>query len=176
MDRKVYDDGNSFDIKNMADIKNVVKKLGILSGGVLSVAFIVILVFRLLWVTGVEKHEFAYTFDRLDGSISEITNSGWIIRTPIRYKVYTVDCRPIQITISANQRVLNAKLVRFNPRGLKEFIEWHGAGAGSGINSPLNEILKCYAFDTVNGADCPFLEVLQDISPNQGMIKTNEGK
>lgn len=161
------------DGKNEFSMKKLMKKLGHVLGGILLGTFIMLLIFRMLWVTGVEKHEFAYTFDRSDGSISEITNSGWVVRTPIRYKVYTVDCRPIQITISANQRVLNAKLVRFNPRGLKEFIEWHGAGAGGGINSQLSEILKCYAFDTVNGADCPFLEVLQDISPNQGVMNSD---
>lgn len=152
------------------DMEKLMKKIGIVLGGILTGAICVLLVFRMFWVTGVEKHEFAYTFDRLSGSISEVTNSGWVIRTPIRYKVYTIDCRPIQITISANQRVLNAKLVCFNPQGLKEFIEWHGAGAGNNMNSPLSEILKCYAFDTVNGADCPFLTVLQDIAPNQGAL------
>jgi hypothetical protein len=136
----------------------------------LVVAFFGLLIFRALWVTNQEKHEFAYAFDRYEGKIECFTNSGWIVRTPIRYSVHTIDMRPIQITISANQRVLNAKLVRFDPKGIQTFIEWHGRGAGESMNSPLGEILKCYAFDKANGLDCPFLEVVQEIAPNQGLV------
>jgi hypothetical protein len=32
--------------------------------------------------------------------------------------IYTIDLRPMQVTINAN-RVLNAKLVQFNPKDLK---------------------------------------------------------
>lgn len=138
------------------------------------VAFFGLLIFRAMWVTNQEKHEFAYSFDRYTGNIECFTNSGWIVRTPIRYSIHKLDMRPVQITISANQRVLNAKLVRFDPRGIKTFIEWHGRGAGEGTNynseqrtSRLAEILKCYAFDKANGTDCPFLEVIQEIAPNQ---------
>lgn len=150
------------------------------------VAFFGLLMFMAMFVTNQERHEFAYSFDRYTGNIECFTNSGWIVRTPIRYSVHTIDMRPIQITISANQRVLNAKLVRFDPRGIKTFIEWHGRGAGEGSNrdglhgtstSNLAEILKCYAFDKVDGKDCPFLEVLQEIAPNQvGMVNPTTEK
>jgi hypothetical protein len=137
----------------------------------LVIALIGLIIFRVFWVTSQEKHEFAYSFDRFSGNIETYTNCGWIVKTPIRYSVHTIDLRPVQLTISANSRVLNAKLVRFDPKGLKTFIEWHGRGAESNMNGGFTEILKCYAFDRENGRDCPFLEVIQEIAPNQGVIQ-----
>ena len=133
------------------------------------IAFIGFLFWFGLWVTIVDNYELGYVFDKVTGKIEVVEKKGWIIRTPIRYKVHTIDIRPYQITISANQRVLNAKLVRFNPDGLQTFVEWHGRGAGDDIYE-LKEILKCYAFDTVSGKDCPFLEVVHEIAPNQGAM------
>lgn len=123
--------------------------------------------FRVLWVTNVEKHQLGFSFDRKTGEIEKFDRTGWFIRTPIRYSVHAIDMRPYQLTISANERVLNAKLVRFNPKGLVTFVEWHGRSAGD-HTSNLREILKCYAFDMAEGKDCPFLEVIQVIAPNQG--------
>lgn len=158
-------------------LENVGIALAWLFGISVAVGLIGLIIFRIFWVTSVDKHEFAYSFNRFTGGIETCTNSGWYVRTPIKYSVYTIDCRPVQLTISANQRVLNAKLVRFDPNGIESFIKWHGMGAGSGVNSVnLAEILKCYAFDTVNGADCPFLEVISDIKPNQSCPKDIENK
>jgi hypothetical protein len=127
------------------------------------------LIFMGTFVTTVDKHEFAFIFDRWSGRIEPITNTGWVIRMPVRYAVNTIDLRPVQITISANQRVLNAKLCQFNPAGIDTFIAWHGRDAAN-WHDDLVEILKCYAFDTANGADCPFLEIIQEIAPNQGFV------
>lgn len=148
-----------------------------MAGIVTVVSIVGFIFFRIFWVTSVEKHEYAYRFNRFNGEIETFTNSGWYVSTPVKYSVYTIDCRPMQLTISANQRVLNAKLVRFNPKGIETFIKWHGMGAGSGVNAGnLGEILKCYAFDTVNGADCPFLEVISDIKINQSCPSDIENK
>jgi hypothetical protein len=125
-----------------------------------------LLLWRIFWVTTVENYELGFVFDRVSGEIEIVEKQGWVVRTPIRYSVHTIDLRPYQITISANERVLNAKLCRFNPAGLQTFVEWHGRDAGD-YKENLLEILKCYAFDQTDGADCPFLEVIGEISPNQ---------
>ncbi len=119
------------------------------------------------WVTLVDNYELGFSFDKMTGKIELIDHTGWVIRTPFRYSVHAIDMRPHQLMISANQRVLNAKLVRFNPKGLATFVEWHGRSAGDS-SYDLQEILKCYAFDLADGKDCPFLEVIQEIAPNQG--------
>jgi len=119
----------------------------------------------------VDKHELGFTFDRFNGKIEKVPHAGWVVRNPFRYAVSTVDLRPYQVSITAmmgiSQRILNAKLVRFNPDGLDTFIAWHGRKAGGSV-SALTEILKCYAFDKQGGKDCPFVIVVSELSPDQG--------
>lgn len=124
-------------------------------------------------VTFVDNYEFGFTYDKLTGKIEKIERSGWIVRMPIRYKIHTIDLRPYQVQIGFNQRVLNAKLIRFNPEGLETFIEWHGRDAGDSTNGML-EILKCYAFDREDGRDCPFLSIVSELAPGQGFEATKK--
>lgn len=129
-----------------------------------------LLIFRLGWVTFVDNYELGFSYDSVTGKIEKINRTGWIIRTPMRYSVHAIDLRPYQVSISANSRILNAKLVRFNPDGLETFVEWHGRDAGDQKDQML-EILKCYAFDRDQGKDCPFLTVINELSPNnQGAV------
>ena len=119
--------------------------IGIVIGTLLLCTLFSLLVWRALWVTSVDNHELGFVFDRYTGKIEKVEKFGWVVRTPFRYSVHTLDLRPYQITISANERVLNAKLVRFDPKGLATFIEWHGRDAGDDVDN-LKEILRCYAF------------------------------
>lgn len=144
--------------------------IGVILAALVVFSIVGLVIFRLFWVTNVENYELGFVFDKYTGKIEMCEKQGWITRMPIRYAVHAIDMRPHQITISANQRVLNAKLVRFDPKGLQTFVEWHGRSAGDNVNN-LQEILKCYAFDTADGKDCPFLEVIQEIAPNQSGIK-----
>src|SRR3989344_1880154 len=98
-------------------------------GSIVVLTVLSFLIFRACWVTSVENYELCYTFDRWHGEIEVVNEQGWVVRNPITTSVHVIDLRPHQITISANQRVLNAKLCRFNPEGFKTFMEWHGRGA-----------------------------------------------
>ena len=118
------------------------------------------------WVKFVDSHELGFIYDRFTGKIEKVEHTGWVVRTPWRCSIHTLDLRPYQVQISANQRILNAKLVRFDPRGLDVFVVWHGRDAGDTIEG-LKEILKCYAFDKEDGKDCPFLEVINEVAPAQ---------
>lgn len=149
------------------------KKFLIVLGACVGVAVVAVVVFLAGCVTFVDKHELGFTFDRFTGEIEAVDHSGWVIMVPpFRYSVNKIDTRPYQVAISANERILNAKLVRFNPEGLNTFIAWHGRSAGNNLED-LKEILKCYAFDRLNGADCPFLTVVSEISPDQGEMIVN---
>lgn len=142
-------------------------KLLVIAVALIALSVISGLVWYVGWVNTVENYALAFTFDRYNGgAIEVIKDQGWVVRTPIRYSFHTIDLRPYQITLSANSRVLNAKLVQFNPEGLQTFVKWHGRGAADNLTSML-EILKCYAFDKSEGKDCPFITILQDISPAQ---------
>jgi len=137
-------------------------------GGLAVLAFIGSLFWYIFWVSFVDKHEYGYRFNRFNGEISEVSHAGWVVANPFKYSVHAIDKRPYQVSISANARILNAKLVKFNPAGIKTFIEWHGRSAGDNTSN-LTEILKCYAFDRDEGKDCPFLEVVNVLAPSQGM-------
>ncbi len=113
----------------------------------------------------VDKHECGFTYDRFSGEITLLERQGWFLLAWPKYDVHAIDCRPYQLRITADikvgDRVLNAKLVQFNPKGIKEFVAWHGRDAGDDAKN-LKEILKCYAFSPDGGASCPFLEVVSE--------------
>lgn len=132
-------------------------------------AVVSLVVWFCFWVSFVDRHELGFVFDKLTGKIETVDHPGWVIRTPLRYSVHTVDLRPYQVQISANARILNAKLVRFDPAGIETFVSWHGRDAADSLHNLL-EILKCYAFDRDEGRDCPFLAVISVLAPNQGEI------
>lgn len=139
------------------------------------VAFFILMIWRAAWVTFVDKHEYGFVFDKLSGQVYPVGHTGYVVANPFFYGVHTIDTRPYQVSISANERILNAKLVRFNVNGIKTFVSWHGVSAGD-QTSDLKEILKCYAFDRDEGRDCPFLEVVSVLAPNQGMPLNQEDK
>lgn len=143
-------------------------KAGIIGGSVFFVCLFSFVIWYSFWVSFIDNYELGFTYNKFTGEIKVIERTGWVVRNPWAYGVHKIDLRPYQLSISANSRVLNAKLVRFNPDGLKTFIEWHGRDAGDDRHSLL-EILKCYAFDRAEGKDCPFLTVLQELAPGQGV-------
>lgn len=136
-------------------------KLGEVVGVLLVLAILLLIGFRMLFVDYVEQYEQPYKFDRMTGEVTILPKTGYIVTPPFVVKVYGIDLRPHQIMIdvgdkhtdSANKRVLNAKLVQFNPAGIKQFIAWHGLQEGD-----VSEILKIYAYDQ-QGRNFPFLLV-----------------
>lgn len=127
--------------------------------------------------TFVDNYEFAYKFDKVTGVTEPLINKdgsfvrGYILQRPFVDAIHTFDLRPFQICISANSRVLNCKLVRFNPKGFKTFIDWHGRGDYEREN--LRDIFMSYAYDP-NGNDYPFLIV--DKGTNDDNKLSNETK
>lgn len=129
----------------------------------------------------VHNYELGYKFDSRDGSISMLPHTGYNPRTPIFESIYTIDLRPRQVCITvggatntstannggANSRVLNCKLVKFNPAGLATFIQFHGADDYS--DDTLNDLLKLYAYDG-SGTKYPFLTVLRELKDSNGVV------
>lgn len=149
-------------------------------GGVFAVCMVVFLVWYMFWVNYVYQYQMGYSFDKMSGQVEILKNPGWVVATPWKKDIHTIDLRPSQVCMNANSRVLNCKLVRFNPYDAKEdktkldgfykFIEWHGVGAGeetfgssSAGPSTIYEILKSYAFNVNEGRDCPFLIIVDDM-------------
>lgn len=137
--------------------------------------------FWLFFVDDVDNYQIAYKYDRRPGRgrIEILKNEdgtyrrGWIVTWPVVVKVHTIDARPMQVCMNANQRVLNCKLVQFNPSGIELFLSWHGRGnyEGPGNSSTtttttFSEILRSYAYDG-SGKTYPFLDVRKELKQEE---------
>lgn len=120
-----------------------------------------IILLRVSCFTFVDNYELGYKFNGLTGEITELNRKGYHFQKPIIESIHTIDTRPFQVNISQNSRVLNAKLIRFNPKGLRLFLEWHGRGNYNQMS--LTPILLSYAFDP-SGQDYPFLTIDKELN------------
>jgi hypothetical protein len=133
--------------------------------GVFGFIILLAVVIRLSCFGFVENYELGYQFDKVSGQTTLLTNkdntlkNGYIYANPL-VSIYTIDLRPMQVTINANNRVLNAKLVQFNPKGFKTFIAWHGNSNYEQFL--LKDILMSYAYDPTNKS-YDFLTILKEL-------------
>ena len=131
-----------------------------------------LIVFRITWVNFVDNYEIPYKYDRRNGKIERLSHTGYIVTPPFLVNVHSVDGRPMQVCISAIQRVLNCKLVQFNQDGLELFLQWHGrdnySNNGGTRENPtaFNQILMAYAYDG-SGKSYPFLTVIRELKPEE---------
>ncbi len=139
---------------------DTLEKTGIGVGILIVFALVVALFLRVTFVDFVDNYEFGYRFNALSGEITELDQKGYIWSAPFITKIHKIDTRPFQVKVSANDRVLNAKLVQFNPKRYKLFISWHGRDDYDKMK--LDPILTSYAFDPSQN-DYPFLLVLKEL-------------
>ena len=147
-------------------------------GGITLFLLIVLALGRMLFFNFIENYELAYKFDKNLGTIEVLKNKdgslqkGYIYSYPFVVSVHSIDLRPVQVCItgdmSTNGRVLNCKLVEFNPDGLDTFIEWHGRDNYS--NTSLESILKIYAYDGSDGKKYPFLTILKELKTDDDKV------
>jgi len=130
----------------------------------ISITLLLSLIITRFLFTFVDNYEYAYMFDSRTGETYPLINKnkkpmqGYIYSIPIIQNIHTFDTRPIQICIEgghyANKRVLNCKLVSFNPKGMDLFLKWHGRDNYD--SQILKDILMVYAYDQTK-SDYPFL-------------------
>lgn len=124
------------------------------------------LFYRAACYTFVDNYEFAYQFNGITGELKPLINEdgspkqGYIFAWPIVTSIHTIDTRPMQVCINANSRVLNCKLVQFDPAGWKTFVSWHGRGDYNQMS--LESILMSYAYDPSNKS-YPFLKITKEL-------------
>lgn len=122
--------------------------------------------YRAIFWTFIDNYEFAYRFDAINGKIEILENKdgspkqGYIFAWPLAERIHTIDMRPMQVCINANSRVLNCKLVHFDPKGFELFIKWHGRGDYDSYK--LESILMSYAYDE-SQESYPFLKVQKEL-------------
>lgn len=119
-------------------------KVAIVVGSLL----VLTLLFRVICVYFVDNYELGYSYNKTSGEITELSRTGYFIVNPITTVIHTIDLRPMQVRIEANNRVLNAKLVQFDVRGFDQFISLHGRGDyNNTYDISLSNILMCYAYE-----------------------------
>lgn len=154
---------------------------GAVTGILLVLSLIGLIIFRLMFVNFVDNYEIGYKFDSRTGAITVLHESGYYVTPPFVVTIHTIDMRPMQVCINANSRVLNCKLVQFDPKGIELFLSWHGrdnysapssssnGGSSSGSSAgttTFSEILKSYAYDGT-GNDYPFLKIIRELKPEE---------
>jgi hypothetical protein len=156
----------------------------VIIGAIVTIGLIGLLMagsFRVIFCTFTDNYHMAYEYNTFTGELKVLEGSGYWVRNPIKYKIHSIEMRPMQVTVlkggigngvgngtgGIGRRILNAKLVEFNPKGFDTFMKWHGRGAGE-TQAELAEILSCYAFDVDGGKDCPFLTVKNQLAHGQG--------
>jgi hypothetical protein len=159
----------------MFDWRSLVNRFTIVIGGLVCLLLFGGIFFRACCVTFVDSYELGYQYDARSGRLTHVDRTGYILHTPFVVDIHTVDLRPMQVCINANARVLNCKLVQFNPAGLDLFLSWHGRGdyesAGDG---KLNPILMSYAYDG-SGRSYPFLSVIRELKPEDALPPVGPG-
>lgn len=141
-------------------------RLGIF-GIVIGVLLFIGLIYTSSCITHIDNTEVGYYFNSMTGEKKALLRNDksgkpYITESDTIYlhqgytfvfapfeSVNTVDLRPIQLCISAKSgqfdRVLNCKLVSFNPVGVERFMDWHGRQNYTSYE--LEVILKAYAYD-----------------------------
>lgn len=170
------------DIRRKIDSTRILGVLAGITAVALVLGFVGLIIFRILFVNFVDNYELGYKYDMRSGKLTVLADSmknvttgkyeylpltGYIVSPPFLVKVHTIDLRPMQVCIKANSRVLNCKLVKFDPAGLVLFLSWHGRGdydndGTSATPSQFNQILMSYAYDG-SGRSYPFLDVLREL-------------
>lgn len=150
------------------------QKIGISFISFILVAVLALIIFRISCIGFVENYELGYQFDTLSGKTTKLVNKdgtfkrGYVYANPFVF-IYHIDLRPMQVTINANNRVLNAKLVEFNPKGFQNFINMHGTADYD--QAILKDILLSYAYDT-NPNDYDFLTVKKELKNEETTTST----
>lgn len=143
--------------------------------GLLLLTGVLLLAYRVIFLTFVDNYEQCYIYDLREGKIRVVTDRGYVFAWPVVERVHKIDLRPMQVCINANSRVLNCKLVQFLPEGLELFVSWHGRGdydtpGNTGTATTLSNILMSYAYEE-SGKTYPFLKIIRVLKPEEVVEK-----
>lgn len=139
--------------------------------GLVILTGIVLLAYRVIFLTFIDNYEQCYIYDLREGRIRVVKDRGYVFAWPIVERVHKIDLRPMQVCINANSRVLNCKLVQFMPEGLELFVSWHGRGdydtpGNTGGTTTLSNILMSYAYEE-SGKSYSFLKIIRVLKPEE---------
>ena len=132
---------------------NALIKIGIGLG----VLVLALFVFYLACLNHVDINEIGVAYNSVGGKVWIQDHPGWYLTSPT-VEVATITTLPLKVEIPTEAKIINAKMVRFNPAGIDEFIRLQGFSYFT--NQSMQSNLLGYAY---SGRQFPFLEVIQDI-------------
>lgn len=120
------------------------------------VLVVAVLLFYIAFLNHVAINEIGVAYNSIGGKVWVQDRPGWYFTAPT-VEVAVIPTVPLKITIPSEAKVINTKIVRFNPRGVDEFIRLQGFSYFS--NQGIENILMGYAF---SGQKYPFMDILQE--------------
>lgn len=122
---------------------------------------LILVLFYCFFLNHVGINEIGIAYNSIGGKIWVQDRPGWYFTAPT-VEVAVINTLPMQVTIPSEAKVINTKIVRFNPAGVDEFIRMQGFSYFT--NQGLENILMGYAF---SGESYSFLEVMQESGKEQ---------
>lgn len=110
----------------------------------------------LLCLNHVDINEIGVAYSSVSGKVWIQRTPGWYITSPL-VRVAYLSTLPKKVAIPSDARVINTKIVRFDPRGVDEYIRMQGFEWG--MDSSQENILMGYAFSNQRP---PFLVIMQE--------------
>lgn len=101
-------------------------------------------------------NEIGIAYNSIGGNVYVQGHPGWYLTSPT-VEVANIPTIPMKVTIPSEAKVINTKIVRFNPNGVDEFVRLQGFSYFS--DQGIENVLMGYAF---SGKSYPFLDVLQE--------------
>ena len=121
--------------------------------------------FYVFCLNHVDVNEVGVAYNPMDGSVwiqqhDDGNYAGWFRTSPL-VKVTCLSLLPLRVQIPSDAKIINMKIVRFNPAGAVEFV--HLQGFSYSLGQYLENILLGYAY---SGQSWPFLEIMQEAGPD----------
>lgn len=125
----------------------------------IGITILTIILFWFVCLNHISVNEVGIAYNSTNGKWWVQNTPGWYLTSPFVSEC-TISTLPRQLSITSNSKVLNVKLVQFNPDGIDEYIHLQGFGYGMGTDLDLIG----YAF---SGKKYSFLDVIQEATPEK---------
>ena len=114
------------------------------------------LLFWILFLNHTSINEIGIEYNALNGEISLQETPGWYATSPL-VRVTYISTLPFKVRVPSRAKVIVAKMVMFNPIGIKEYIRMQGFDYA--LNSDLHNVFLGYAY---SGHEYSFMTIIQE--------------
>jgi hypothetical protein len=112
--------------------------------------------FYFAFLNHVSVNEVGIAYNSISGEIKEQRHPGFYVTSPATIVGY-LSTLPTKVTIPSDAKIINSKIVKFNPDYLNEFIK--DQGFKWGLSNSQESIFLGFAY---SGKKYPWLEIVQE--------------